>query len=332
MDPPRKLGRIIGQGGFGLIYLGRLFPYLLLFDSLISLCLQDYHVNRPLFSELNKKLDFLGIPANWGSGLAEHNRTRFRFMAMDRLVSDLQKVCERNGDKLKKHTVLQLGCVLLDVLEYIHDNEYVHADVKNANLMLGHTDPNKLSTHTVCLLSVVHVYLADNGLSYRYSPDGVHKENKENPKKGHNGTVEYTSIDAQNGVAPSRRGNLEVLGFCLLHWLYTLSSLWFLLLHLPIKPLFPLSPSVFHASPSIILSILSSFPVPAVGKHPHSLMLPPPCLTGDVLLGVMKGVGFAPDIALSLMDKKLNFSLIGPEYLLLYVWGVSHMPFGEHQT
>lgn len=32
--------------------LPRLFPYFLLFDPLISLCLQDYHVNRPLFSEL----------------------------------------------------------------------------------------------------------------------------------------------------------------------------------------------------------------------------------------------------------------------------------------
>ena len=27
-----------------------------------------------------------------------------------------------------------------------------------------------------------------------------------------------------------------------------------------------------------------------------------------------------------------NFSLIWPEYHLSYVWGVSHMPFGEHQT
>jgi hypothetical protein len=25
----------------------------------------------------SKKLDFLVIPANWGSGLAEHNRTRY---------------------------------------------------------------------------------------------------------------------------------------------------------------------------------------------------------------------------------------------------------------
>ena len=53
---------------------------------------------------------------------------------------------------------------------------------------------------------------------------------------------------------------------------------------------------------------------------------------GDVVHGVMRGVGFAPDIAFSLMAKKLNFSLIWPEYLLPYVWGVSQMPFGEHQT
>ena len=49
----------------------------------------------------------------------------------------------------------------------------------------------------------------------------------------------------------------------------------------------------------------------------------------DGVLEVMRGVGFAP---FSLMAKKLNFSLIWPEYLLPYVWGVSQIPFGEHQT
>lgn len=34
---------------------------------------------------------------------------RYRFMAMDRLGSDLQKVCEHSGGQLKKATVLQLG-------------------------------------------------------------------------------------------------------------------------------------------------------------------------------------------------------------------------------
>lgn len=218
-----RLGKIIGQGGFGLIYLASRDvdrPVAADTDFVIKV---EYHENGPLFSELkfyqraakpesmqrwarSRKLDFLGIPDYWGSGLAEHNGLRYRFMAMDRLGTDLQKVVERNGGRLKKATVLQLGRGLVDVLEYIHDNEYVHADIKAANLMLGHRDAEK-------------VYLADYGLSYRFCPDGVHKEYKENPKKGHNGTIEYTSLDAHKGVAPSRRGDLQILGFCLLHWL-----------------------------------------------------------------------------------------------------------------
>ncbi|NXS00410.1 VRK2 kinase, partial [Oxylabes madagascariensis] len=66
---------------------------------------------------------------------------------------------------------------------------------------------------------VFQVYLADYGLSYRYCPNGNHKQYQENPRKGHNGTIEFTSIDAHKGVAPSRRGDLEILGYCMLQWL-----------------------------------------------------------------------------------------------------------------
>jgi hypothetical protein len=41
-----------------------------------------------------------------------------------------------------------------------------------------------------------------------------------------------------------------------------------------------------YLAPSIIPSILTSFPVPADEKHPHSMMLPPPCFTvGMMFLG-----------------------------------------------
>lgn len=33
----------------------------------------------------------------------------------------------------------------LDVLEYMHDNEYVHADIKAANVLLDHKYPSKVS-------------------------------------------------------------------------------------------------------------------------------------------------------------------------------------------
>ncbi|XP_070654799.1 serine/threonine-protein kinase VRK2 isoform X4 [Bos indicus] len=126
-------------------------------------------------------------------------------MVMERLGIDLQKISDQNGT-FKKSTVLQLGIRMLDVLEYIHENEYVHGDIKAANLLLGYRNPDR-------------VYLADYGLSYRYCPNGNHKQYQENPKKGHNGTIEFTSLDAHKGVALSRRSDLEILGYCLLRWL-----------------------------------------------------------------------------------------------------------------
>ncbi|XP_071337570.1 serine/threonine-protein kinase VRK2 isoform X2 [Trachinotus anak] len=217
-----RLGKKIGEGGFGLIYLAsRDVDRPVAGDTGFVIKL-EYQENGPLFSELKfyqraakpenrqkwmtcRKLDFLGIPTYWGSGLAECNGLSYRFMVMDRLGRDLQKVWKKEGQP-KRATVLQLGQGLVDVLEYIHENEYVHADIKAANLMQGHRDPEK-------------VYLVDYGLSYRYCPEGVHKEYKENPKKCHNGTIEYTSLDAHKGLNPSRRGDLQILGFCLLHWL-----------------------------------------------------------------------------------------------------------------
>uniref|UniRef100_A0A672I445 non-specific serine/threonine protein kinase n=1 Tax=Salarias fasciatus TaxID=181472 RepID=A0A672I445_SALFA len=188
-----KLGDPVGQGGFGLIYLGKNSfwgadaPYVIKVEP---------SENGPLFSELkfymraakpdliSHKLKSLGVPRYWGSGLHEKDGKKYRFMVIDRLVVRL----------------------FLDILEYIHDHEYVHADIKASNLMLSHNDPNK-------------VYLVDYGLAYRYAPDGVPKEYKEDPKRCHDGTIEFTSIDAHKGASACRRSDLEILSYCMVQWL-----------------------------------------------------------------------------------------------------------------
>uniref|UniRef100_A0AAR2IM31 Serine/threonine-protein kinase VRK1 n=1 Tax=Pygocentrus nattereri TaxID=42514 RepID=A0AAR2IM31_PYGNA len=218
-----KLGAPIGQGGFGLLYLasddaskavGADAPYVVKVEP------SD---NGPLFSELkfymraakpeligawikSRKLKYLGVPKYWGSGLHEKGGKRYRFMVMDRFGTDLQKKFEQGGKRFPRKLVLQLGLKLLDILEYIHAHEYVHADIKASNLLLSHKNPNQ-------------VYLVDYGLAYRFSPDGVPKEYKEDPKRCHDGTIEFTSIDAHKGVTPSRRGDLEILGYCMIQWL-----------------------------------------------------------------------------------------------------------------
>nr|XP_025039976.1 serine/threonine-protein kinase VRK2 isoform X3 [Pelodiscus sinensis] len=237
-----RLGNIIGQGGFGLIYLELRGQYHYTFsyplkkyakasshvhipveDDAVHVIKLEYLENGPLFSELKfyqraakqehikkwmtlRQIRFLSIPVFWGSGLAEYNGKSYRFMVMERLGTDLQIILDRHGHRFKKETVLQLGARMLDALEYMHENEYVHGDIKAANLLLGYTNPHE-------------VYLVDYGLSYRYCPEGKHKKYKENPKKGHNGTLEFTSLDAHKGVAPSRRSDLEILGYCMLQWL-----------------------------------------------------------------------------------------------------------------
>ncbi|XP_021248899.1 serine/threonine-protein kinase VRK2 isoform X2 [Numida meleagris] len=218
-----RLGSQIGQGGFGLIYLASPHTHVPVEDDATHVIKVEYLENGPLFSELKfyqraakqeqirkwmnlKKIRCLGIPVFWGSGLAEHKGKSYRFMVMERLGEDLQRIFQDCGSRFKKETVLQLGARMLDTLEYIHENEYVHGDIKAANLLLGYTNSHE-------------VYLADYGLSYRYCPNGNHKQYQENPRKGHNGTIEFTSIDAHKGVAPSRRGDLEILGYCMLQWL-----------------------------------------------------------------------------------------------------------------
>ncbi|XP_049917937.1 serine/threonine-protein kinase VRK1 [Epinephelus moara] len=218
-----KLGAPIGQGGFGLIYLAEE-------DSAKPVGTDARYVikvepsdNGPLFSELkfymraakpemiqswmkSYKLKHLGVPRYWGSGLHERGGKRYRFMVIDRLGTDLQKKFEESGRRFPRKLVLQLGLRLLDILEYVHDHEYVHADIKASNLMLSHSDPNQ-------------VYLVDYGLAYRYAPDSVLKEYKEDPKRCHDGTIEFTSIDAHKGATPCRRGDLEILCYCMVQWL-----------------------------------------------------------------------------------------------------------------
>ncbi|XP_030905348.1 serine/threonine-protein kinase VRK1 [Melopsittacus undulatus] len=218
-----KLGVPIGQGGFGRIYLADANSSKPVGSDAPYIAKVEPSQNGPLFTELkfymraakpdeihgwtkSHKLQYLGVPRYWGSGLHEKNGNSYRFMVIDRFGRDLQKIYEENGKKFSHKTVLQLGLRILDILEYVHEHEYVHGDIKASNLLLSYKNPNQ-------------VYLVDYGLAYRYCPEGVHKVYKEDPKRCHDGTIEYTSIDAHKGVAPSRRGDLEILGYCMIHWI-----------------------------------------------------------------------------------------------------------------
>ncbi|XP_056021256.1 serine/threonine-protein kinase VRK1-like [Ostrea edulis] len=222
-----KLGDEVGKGGFGLIYLAAEdvdSPVAQTAEHVIKI---EPHSNGPLFCELHfyqrvskpeminawansRKLKYLGVPKYITHGNHTRGNENFRFLVMPRFGTDLQKIFEGCGKQFSKETVLALGLRMVDALEYLHENGYVHADIKASNILLGFDNKQEQQDQ---------VYLVDYGLVLKYSPDGSHKEYKEDPRKAHDGTIEFTSTDAHKGVAPSRRGDMEILAFCMLQWL-----------------------------------------------------------------------------------------------------------------
>lgn len=134
------------------------------------------------------KLKFLGMPRFIGSGSHEYKGEKYRFMVMQRFGIDVQKLFDANQRRFPLNTILNLSLRIIDVLEYIHSKQYVHADIKGSNLLLGFGKGGEKQ-----------VWLVDFGLACRYTVDGVHKEYRPDLRKAHNGTIEFTSRDAHIG-------------------------------------------------------------------------------------------------------------------------------------
>ncbi|XP_041469728.1 serine/threonine-protein kinase VRK1-like isoform X1 [Lytechinus variegatus] len=222
-----KLGKPIGQGGFGMIYrASENTPGKSKGDGTFVIKIEP-HENGPLYTELHfyqraaqaeevtkwqkqQKLSHLGVPKLCGFGSHDCQGIKYRFLVMPLFGEDIWKKYLACNKKFTPGIVFALTIQVLDALEYLHEKDYVHADIKSANLLLGYSQKDKNK-----------VFLADYGLVNRYRPDGKHREYKEFPKKGHNGTPEFTSIDAHLGVSPSRRGDIQILGYVMLQWLCT---------------------------------------------------------------------------------------------------------------
>lgn len=216
-----QIGSSIGVGGFGEIYAASdVSDTPIKKGSLPYVVKIEPHGNGPLFVEMHfymkvakpeqieewkklKPLKLLGMPRYLGSGSHEFNGQKYRFVVMDRYGRDLWSIFLQNKRVFTLPTVLKVGLQIIDVLQYIHSKTYVHADIKGGNLLLGLQKGTENQ-----------VYLVDFGLASHYSQ----REYKPDPKKAHNGTIEYTSRDAHVGV-PTRRGDLEILAYNMLQWL-----------------------------------------------------------------------------------------------------------------
>ncbi|XP_006160177.1 inactive serine/threonine-protein kinase VRK3 isoform X1 [Tupaia chinensis] len=163
---------------------------------------------KPLQVSKWKKLyatPLLAIPTCVGFGI---HQDKYRFLVFPSLGRSLQSVLDDSPKHVvSERAVLQVAYRLLDALEYLHENEYVHGNLTAENIFVNPEDRSQVT-------------LAGYSFAFRYCPSGRHVACVEGSRSPHEGDLEFISMDLHKGHAPSRRSDLQTLGYCMLKWLY----------------------------------------------------------------------------------------------------------------
>lgn len=197
-----RLGRKIGSGSFGDIYLGTNISTGE--EVAIKLeCIKTRHPQLHIESKFYKMMQGgVGIPQiKWCGSEGDYN-----VMVMELLgpsLEDLFNFCSR---RFSLKTVLLLADQLITRVDFIHSRNFIHRDIKPDNFLMGLGKKGNL------------VYIIDFGLAKKYRDGRTHQHIPYRENKNLTGTARYASINTHLGIEQSRRDDLESLGYVLMYF------------------------------------------------------------------------------------------------------------------
>ncbi|PSS18075.1 Casein kinase 1-like protein [Actinidia chinensis var. chinensis] len=198
-----RLGRKIGSGSFGEIYLGTNIQT----NEEVAIKLENVKTKHPQLLYESKLYKILqggtGIPnVRWFGAEGDYN-----VLVMDLLgpsLEDLFNFCSR---KLSLKTVLMLADQMINRVEFVHSKSFLHRDIKPDNFLMG------LGRRAN------QVYAIDFGLAKKYRDSSNHQHIPYRENKNLTGTARYASMNTHLGIEQSRRDDLESLGYVLMYFL-----------------------------------------------------------------------------------------------------------------
>ncbi|XP_010512404.1 PREDICTED: casein kinase 1-like protein 10 [Camelina sativa] len=198
-----KLGRKIGSGSFGELYIGINVQT----GEEVALKLEPVKTKHPQLHYESKVYMLLqggtGVPHIKWLGV-EGN---YNCMAIDLLgpsLEDLFNYCSRS---FSLKTVLMLADQLINRVEYMHCRGFLHRDIKPDNFLMG------------LGRKANQVYIIDFGLAKKFRDLQTHKHIPYRENKNLTGTARYASVNTHLGIEQSRRDDLESLGYVLMYFL-----------------------------------------------------------------------------------------------------------------
>ena len=126
---------------------------------------------------------------------------------MELLGKSLEDIFQQQQKKFTIKTVCMAGIQILDRLEFIHNKNIIHRDIKPDNFVVGLDNKSHI------------IYVLDFGLSKKFRSSRTHQHIKFTVNKKLTGTARYASINALKGCEQSRRDDLEAIGYMLMYFL-----------------------------------------------------------------------------------------------------------------
>lgn len=195
-----KIERQLGKGSFGDVYLMRDREdgqyYAGKFEKLrdVSRLFIEYKTYR----HLEKHGPINGVPRVYQF----FQTADYNVMLMDQLGNSLDQLFDQQPD-FNIDTTIHIACQILRLIRAVHETGIIHRDIKPNNFIFGKQDPETL-------------YILDFGLSRRYiNKKGVHMPSRTG--RSLIGTARYASINMHMGLEPSRRDDLESIGYMLVY-------------------------------------------------------------------------------------------------------------------